>query len=124
MDIYPPLNYCFPYGGCAREDISLTPPENQSISQLVYVRRMGDFRKPVSCKRLESLRDGVRDYLYLSLLDNLIKKSREQGKEELAVQGEKRLAEIVLMHKKNEEDFNKAKEALAEEILRFLSQVK
>ena len=71
MEVYPPRGYSYPYGSNHRSLIDVFP-EHQSISQMVYFRRENKFFKPISCKRLESIRDGVKDYMYLTILSSLI----------------------------------------------------
>jgi hypothetical protein len=75
-NIYPPLNYVYPYGGAAAPMRSVVdlPTERQTTSSLVYFRREGDVFYPVSSKRLEAIRDGITDWMYLKMLDDLLQK--------------------------------------------------
>jgi hypothetical protein len=50
------------------------PTERQTTSSLVYFRREGDVFYPVSSKRLEAIRDGITDWMYLKMLDDLLQK--------------------------------------------------
>jgi len=60
------------------------PPENQMIHLIEYVRCLpdGDFRM-VSSKRLEAFSDGARDYMYLSILEELARQAGDSGEKEL-----------------------------------------
>jgi hypothetical protein len=79
-DIYPPTGYTYGYASSAAplRNVTQWPPERQSTSTLIYVRREGDLYYPVSCKRLEAIRDGVKDWMYLRLLSDLIERAPKQ----------------------------------------------
>jgi hypothetical protein len=76
-NIYPPLNYVYPYGGAAAPMRSVVdlPTERQTTSTLVYFRREGDVFYPVSSKRLEAIRDGLTDWMYLKMLSDALQKN-------------------------------------------------
>ena len=57
------------YGGSSEKAVHDFPPERQSTCQLLYIRKNGDFYKPVSCIRLEDMRDGITDYFYYRLAE-------------------------------------------------------
>ena len=51
------------------------PPDRQIASFLVYIRRTGDVYRPVSCIRLENIRDGIIDAIYYKLAKERAEKS-------------------------------------------------
>jgi hypothetical protein len=71
IDIDVPTGFTYPYGGRLR-DVTGLATEKQTIAGLIYFRRDGDLFRPVSCKRLEAIRDGVKDWLYLDCLATLL----------------------------------------------------
>ena len=84
------------------------PPENQSTCQLVYVRKQGDFYKPVSCIRMEDMRDGITDALYYREALKRTENDPEMRKKLLAI-GELRC--------KTRKDYDNARMKIAEIIL-------
>ncbi len=55
------------------------PPEQQLAAMLVYIRRDGDIYYPVSCIRLENIRDGLIDALYFKLARERAEKSGDSA---------------------------------------------
>ena len=84
------------------------PPENQSTCQLVYIRKQGDFYKPVSCIRMEDMRDGITDALYYREALKRTENDPEMRKKLLAI-GELRC--------KTRKDYDNARMKIAEIIL-------
>ena len=62
--IWPRLDYRTGYNTRSKYDFRELPPERQWGTMLVYSRRDGDVYRPVSCRRLEDIRDGLLDALY------------------------------------------------------------
>ena len=118
MGVHPPLGYRWPYDlQTPRPSLVDIAPENQSLAQWVYFRGQGDFFKPIGCKRLESIRDGMKDYLYLSLLDNLIRQAQSRKRTQLADRGKALLERAVFLPKATWQGFQDAKRVLAQAIL-------
>lgn len=84
------------------------PPENQSTCQLIYIRKQGDFYKPVSCIRLEDMRDGITDALYYREALKRTEKNPEMRKKLLA---------ISELRCKTRKDYDNARMKIAEIIL-------
>ena len=55
------------------------PPEQQIASMLVYIRKDGDVYHPVSCIRLENIRDGLIDALYCKLARERAEKTGDES---------------------------------------------
>ena len=65
----PNLDFQTGYSGYNKKyRIHELPPDRQIASMLVYVRKDGDIYHPVSCIRLENIRDGITDALYCKLV--------------------------------------------------------
>lgn len=120
MSVYPPLNYSYSTGK-TRPSLLDVPPERMSTAMLVYFRRQQkdgkDFFKPVSCKRLEALRDGVKDAIYLELFRNLL--ARAEGRLPAGrireLQG--RLSDLARPRQNNVQSFHVAKAEMARHIM-------
>lgn len=107
----PRANYGLGYRSIRNFDWKNLPPENQHLCQLVYYRRQGDFYKPVSCIRLEDMRDGITDVLYYRLAkETLHRKNDRLGLEQLN--------EIVRRPKMKFSDYEKARTLIAHLILK------
>jgi hypothetical protein len=52
------------------------PPDRQIDTMLVYIRKDGGIYHPVSCIRLENIRDGIIDALYFRLAKSGYKKKK------------------------------------------------
>ena len=66
--IRPNLGFRTGYSGYNKKySIPELPPERQIESMLVYIRKDGEIYHPVSCIRLENIRDGITDALYYRL---------------------------------------------------------
>lgn len=109
--ICPQINYCFGYKGCARIPVHNFPPEKQTTCQLIYVRKQGDFYKPVSCIRLEDLRDGITDALYYREAERRLNAAGD-------VAGLAELKKIADSPKTDREDYNRARESMTKLIMR------
>ena len=55
------------------------PPEKQLAAMLVYIRKVGDVYYPVSCIRLENIRDGLIDALYFRLAKERAEKGGDKA---------------------------------------------
>lgn len=108
--LYPQLNFGLGYSSAYKVPAHDYPPEHQTTCQLVYVRREGDFYKPVSCIRLEDMRDGIIDTLYY-------REARRRLEAADDTNGLKRLEQVIAMPKKTPADFRKVREVLADLIL-------
>lgn len=98
------------YGGSSEKAVHDFPPERQSTCQLLYIRKNGDFYKPVSCIRLEDMRDGITDYFYYRLAEEALAARRDAA---AAV----KLVEITAMPRKTPAQFKAIREKLIRLIL-------
>ena len=102
------------------------PLEKQPLGLFVYVHKIegGEF-EVVSCKRLEAWADGVRDSMYLQILDDLIHQADASGDPKLKAMAEDAKATIddcieeVRMNNANSYAYSSAKRRLALEIIKF-----
>lgn len=115
--IYPPLNYAYPYHGAPFNDVRKLAPEQQSTSTLIYYRTEGGVHYPISSKRLEAIRDGMTDWMYIKLLSDTLKKS--QGKVSAAVQskGQATLKRVTTDMPATKTQFNAAKYDISKQII-------
>lgn len=104
------LGYRYAYSSAARTPVHNYPPEKQSICQLVYVRKKGDFFKAISCIRLEDMRDGITDYLYYKEAEKALKARKDPN-------WEAKLAAVAKMPKKRPADYLAIRNALIKLIL-------
>ena len=80
-DSVPHVEASIPRGSAKLGEI---PPEKQPLDYYYYVEKVGDGQyEPLSCKRLEGFRDGLRDYIYLRILDDLAVQAETSGKPKL-----------------------------------------
>lgn len=117
MEVYPPRNYQYPYGRHSSVDIRTLAPEQQTLATLVYFRRDGDIFRPVSCKRLESIRDGVKDWMYFQILDNLINDAKRKNLNAAAERYQKKMQRSMLMNERTKQAFDHRKKLLAQNIM-------
>jgi hypothetical protein len=104
------LGYRYAYSSASRIPVHNYPPEKQSICQLVYVRKKGDFFKAISCIRLEDMRDGITDYLYYKEAEKALKARKDPN-------WEAKLAAVAKMPKKRPADYLAVRNALIKLIL-------
>ena len=109
------------------------PPEKQAVPQYLFIRstpvwedgQMSYDYRIVSCKRLEALRDSMKDYLYLSTLERLVKKIEDSHEEALlpaaadANEVLQKALSAVYSDPDNWQCYNNAKVMLASEILKL-----
>lgn len=104
------LHHRYAYGGAARRPVFDFLPEEQSTCSLVYIRKQGDSYKPVSCIRLEDMRDGITDYFYYKAAEKSLAERKDPN-------AEKKLEEVVFMPRKNPADFAKTRKKMISLIL-------
>ena len=90
------------------------PPERQIPALLVYMRKAGDVYHPVSCMRLENIRDGIVDALYY----RMAKRKAEAADDAKAL---REIEAIRLSSRKTYADYGAARQKLAEIIMRMNS---
>ena len=98
----PRANYGLGYGSIRNFDWKNLPPEKQHLCQLVYYRRTGEYCRPVSCIRLEDMRDGITDLLYYRLAKNILTRKKDHS-------AMNRLSGIVQRPKTTFADYEKAR---------------
>lgn len=86
------------------------PPEQQIPSFLVYMRKVGNVYRPVSCMRLENIRDGIVDALYY----RLAKKKAQSSKDPKAL---KAIEAIRMSSRKTYADYCETRRKLAKIIM-------
>lgn len=110
-NIWPDIGYRVPYGGYSRsirfQDL---PPERQIPEFLVYMRKIGDVYHPVSCIRLENIRDGLIDALYFRLARQTCEKRGDTA-------GLKRLEALRVSNKRTIADYDAARKAMSDIIM-------
>jgi len=123
-NIYPPTGYTYPYSvpaegldGISMRDVRDLLPEQQSTSTFVYFRNEDGVIYPLSSKRLEAIRDGIKDWMYLRLLSDTLKKSQGVVPAGLQAGAQKVLDNQVLLRPKNDAEFGQAKALMAEQIM-------
>ncbi|MCC7085280.1 MAG: hypothetical protein IT427_09765 [Pirellulales bacterium] len=122
VDIYPPLNYTYPYAPF-RPGIADLPPERQSTAALYYFRKDGEIRRPISSKRLESIRDGIKDWMYLDVLDRLMKEAQARNVGNLVFY-RKEIQKFLSAKRETQMEFNVWKKRLADDIVKLDEELK
>lgn len=119
-NIYPPTNYPYPYSvpaegldGLPMRDVRDLLPEQQSTSTFVYFRNESGVIYPITSKRLEAIRDGIKDWMYLTLLRDTLKQAQGAIPAELQGRAQQTLDGQVLARPKNDAEFAAAKNAMA-----------
>jgi hypothetical protein len=116
MDIFPPLGYTYAYAPF-RKGLTDLPPERQSVAALVYFRKEGNLYRPISCKRLEAIRDGVKDWMYLTILDQLIGQAEGKVENKVLARAKQAIGEVLKENKNTQEGYNCSRETLAKCIM-------
>ncbi|OHB52421.1 MAG: hypothetical protein A2Y10_10565 [Planctomycetes bacterium GWF2_41_51] len=120
MDIVPELNYAYGYSQYgAYGSLVNRPTEQQALATLVYFRNDNNVFHPVSSKRLEAIRDGVKDWIYLNILSKQIAKLQDSGNEDLLKQCRSDIEKYVKPGQKTQKEYNAGKEMLAAYIVKF-----
>ena len=104
--IWPRLDYRTGYNTRRKYDFRELPPERQWGTMLIYSRRDGDVYRPVSCRRLEDIRDGLVDALYYREVTRRLKASGDEA-------GLSALHNIVFSAKRKYADYESARERMA-----------
>ena len=107
----PDCRYAAPYGAF-NWDFPLydQPPERQDASFLVYIRKRGEVYYPVSCIRLENIRDGLVDALYFRLAKQACEKRGD-------TEGLRKVAAFRTSQKRTIADYEAARRMLSAIIL-------
>ena len=110
-NIWPEVGYHVPYSGY-NWDIKFQdlPPEQQIPEFLVYIRKIGEVYHPVSCIRLENIRDGLIDAHYFRLAKQACAKRGD-------AEGLKKLESIRTSNKRTIADYDAARRMLSDLIL-------
>jgi hypothetical protein len=85
----------------------------------MYFRKDGNVFRPVSCKRLEAIRDGVKDWMYLSTLFQLMEQVDGKVPEEILKQCRMDIERFVKPGQKTLNECSSGKELLAGYIMKF-----
>ena len=109
--IRPNLGFRTGYKGYNKKySIPELPPDRQIDTLLVYIRKDGEIYHPVSCIRLENIRDGIIDALYYRLAKSACEKHGNAA-------AAKVLETIRKSAKSSIADYNAARRRIAELIL-------
>lgn len=95
------------------------PTERQTTSSLVYFRRDGDVFYPVSSKRLEAIRDGITDWMYLKMLGDLLQKNSARIPTTERVRFQTALEKLASQTPHTRAEFSARKIALAQNIMQL-----
>lgn len=110
-NIWPEIDYRVGYSGYNWDmRFQEFPPEQQIPAFLVYIRKIGEVYHPVSCIRLENIRDGLIDALYYRLAKAACEKRRD-------AEGLKKLASIRTSQKHTIADYDAARRMMSNLIL-------
>lgn len=120
MDIVPELNYAYGYSQYGSYgSIANRPPEKQALATLVYVRNENNVFHPVSCKRLEAIRDGMKDWMYLDILSRQMARLEGTQQADLVKQCKAEIEKFIKPGQKTQKEYNAGKEILAGYIIKF-----
>ena len=104
--VWPRNKYRTGYGTNPRYTYLDLPPERQWGTQLVYYRKVDGVFRPLSCRRLEDIRDGLIDVLYHRLAAERLRVAGDEA-------GLARLKEIAVRPKTRYADYESARAEMA-----------